>query len=248
MIWQIINKIAYIEHPSWIGEFDLRNPERGLRINFRGSKKAHVNTELSESASAFKISVPESQRGFTLGEFYVRGEDLIVQYPSDSYRNFNIQLDFRLMEIQNEFFGIELWISVQTHLLDTRPSISTGFGLFDVAHQTILAVVDHVLCDSANKACGPEHLQAGVIAAPMNVDGHLSCAILIHPLDQRDVIWEFQKDRPEQYDLRWFGQSMEKGVIRRGRIQFFLSTKPITIERAQAQYGMFAESPMPLSV
>ncbi len=67
--------------------------------------------------------------------------------------------------------------------------------------------------------------------------------MLIHPSDliQTELL-DVAKGK-----LRLFGNFMEKGVIRRGRIRCLVSSAPIAAAQLQAAYEQFADSPLPLT-
>src|SRR5690606_23390891 len=57
-------------------------------------------------------------------EVYSRQNDLIVRYGQGPSELFSYQLDWRLLEPAAPFVAaIELWLSVQTELLDTQPEL-----------------------------------------------------------------------------------------------------------------------------
>ena len=152
---------------------------------------------------------------------FARGSDLMVRYDQSEKDQFAFQLDFRAVpksELASAACGFDVWLSVQTQLLDAHP-------LLEIGHPTATSGW------SGDAAIQSHQSPAGC------------AAILIHPSDlpQSELI------DPAAGKLRLFGNFMEKGVIRRGRLRCLVSDKPLPTSDLQAAYDSFADSPLPLT-
>lgn len=94
-----------------------------------------------------------------LGDVYVRQNDLIAQFPEHSPWTFGYQVDVRWIDLEDpSCLGLEIWLSVQTSLLDSRPKLSARIG------GPSLSEVSDGLWSDASRRFG----------------------LLIHPLDESD--------------------------------------------------------------
>ncbi len=248
MSWQIINKVAQLEHPSWSGIFDLNKPDQGLVLVPAVSDALQSPDYDDAGIRLFKVSLPNVDSFVRLGDFYSRGEDITIQFPADENRNFNIQLDLRIIRQTDDVLVVEFWLSIQTHLLDSRPSVKISFELAAMQTRSIFNDEEMIQSESDVDLTTDKPVPAGLIAETTNAGPYISSSLFIHPLDQRDIRWTLSHEGDSEVELDWFGQFMEKGVIRRGRMQVILSQKPMTVDCLRALYKDFAESPLPLTV
>ena len=248
MSWQIINKVAQLEHPSWSGIFDLNKPDQGLILVPTVSGILQSPDYDDAGIRLFKVALPNVDSSVRLGDFYSRGEDITIQYPADDYRNFNIQLDLRVIRQTDDVLVVEFWLSIQTHLLDSRPSVKINFELPAMPTKTIFSDEEMTQSESDTELTEDKQVPAGLIAETTIGGPYVSSSLFIHPLDQRDICWMHSQEGDSDVEIEWFGQFMEKGVIRRGRMQVVLSQKPMTMEYFRALYKDFAGSPLPLTV
>jgi hypothetical protein len=248
MCWQIINKVAQLQLSPWSGTLDLMKPHQGLSIGCSSSHLVPSARPNDRGIQLFKIPHLSQSPSITLSDFYARGNDITAYYPADDNRNFSVQIDLRIIEPTDNRLTIEFWLSIQTHLLDTRPSVNLGFGLPTNTARKILTARE-LSENDANSLHGDEASRtAAIVSDTRNQEQELSTALLVHPLDQGDICWTNSQNRASEIELSWFGQFMEKGVIRRGRMQVILSKQPIPTESLKADYREFSESPLPLTV
>jgi hypothetical protein len=140
-------------------------------------------------------------------ETYVRGTDLVTTHPATNARPTRIQLYWRRWHglPASVAAAVELIASVQTHLLDSDPS---------------LVIESRV--PQANKALqteGVTEIQAG----------SSQLLILTHPHDATEV--ELQtSDASAAVQHILFRRRLEKGVILRGRLLFVWSDQPVAAD------------------
>ena len=172
------------------------------------------------------LSLPEI--GLSLGEAYVRQGDVIASYPESAPWTFGYQLDIRSShEIrrqtgkENNLLTLEVWLSVQTSLLNSHPELNVNLEGDSFSH-----LEDGFWLDS--KSC---------------------VALLIYPSDLADCkIASLAGSGPNrEIEMKVFGRFMEKGVIRRMRFRLLVADAPSSREFWQDCWNEFSESPLPLT-
>jgi hypothetical protein len=161
----------------------------------------------------------------------------MVRYGQSPADQFAFQIDFRAVpkDALGPFAcGLDIWLSVQTQLLDSHPTLGVGNHV-PTAHWTGLD--------------GEGRVSEQPDPAALVCDKALAAVTLfIHPSDREQA--ELIK-QPSQFDsacwLRLFGNFMEKGVIRRGRLRYLFNQTPIDRSALAAAYAQFASSPLPLT-
>lgn len=218
--WTLRGTSAAFSTAEWSGKIDLEDPARGLELSC-GS---------TEPTSGFLgVDFAPPCRPFEK-DCYVRQGDLISAYPQRDNRKFSLQLDYRLLEATADRLLIELWISIQTYLLDSRPTVTVSCRADDDSGRT--QGLDN---DRTNRA---------VIEG--SIGRALHWAWLIHPRDQGDTSWQWKADQ-HVYEADLFGHFMEKGVIRRARMRCLIGTTELTPLEINEAYQTFAASPLPLT-
>ncbi|QDV25008.1 hypothetical protein [Aureliella helgolandensis] len=173
-------------------------------------------------------------------EVYVRGNDLIARYAESSGDQFAYGLYWQWLERSAKVdWGLELWMSVQTGLLDASPvlavsSKSLSSGQWEVyQHRTL------------SGDCLPDAAPRGPAAMVCRSD--VATAVwLVEPTDQVHVQLQSPLDANQQ-TLRVFGHFMEKGVIRRARMRVHFAARVMGQDEIAELYHQFANSPLPLT-
>ena len=113
MDWQLQVDQASLESKQWRVELDPRAPNAGLQIAFGSTRLGQF----------LRIN-PKPSHSFKIQEAYVRKNDLIVRYEQSGDDLYTVQLNWRRLDCEiPDILALELWISVQTSLLDTHPVI-----------------------------------------------------------------------------------------------------------------------------
>lgn len=177
----------------------------------------------------------------TSAETYVRDNDVVIAYSEAHLSSFSLQFNYGLVPaIEQNDLGIELWISVQTPLLDAHPTVllhadaAKGSTIeMLTASQFHLQPSGEIVAASGSKRCGSKTIH---------------WLQLVHPLDLRDTEWLHHSGGASNIlPLSVFGGFMEKGVLRRARLRLLLSHEPFTLLRAQKEFESFAVSELPLT-
>ena len=222
MDWQLQSNQAWLQNEHWRVELDPRSPNKGLQIHYGAVALGHF----------LKVN-PKPSHSFNIQEAYVRQNDLILRYEQSGEDLYTVQLNWRRLESQiTEGLALELWISVQTSLLDTHPAI-------DIRSRTPDAMWHILTLDdlSINKS--------DLAAIGLVKKSGVTAMVMIDPSEARQA--QKTLDRNEYFTLKLFGEFMEKGVIRRARLRFFAVTGEISRSKIAKQYRTFAESPLPLT-
>lgn len=152
-------------------------------------------------------------------ESYSRLEDFIVRFPQKFPWPFSYQLDVRMQPSDANLLVAELWLSVQTSMLECHPQLR--------------------MIPTTSKApwtCHPQFI----------CSADRQFALAIHPLDQIDsTIQSNRSGDIQRLDL--FGKFMEKGVIRRGRVLLVASNSSISEKQMKELCKSFAASSLPLT-
>jgi hypothetical protein len=176
-----------------------------------------IAPECSSSSSGSSTAVSPTHAA---SDHYVRGNDLVAAYAERAPLTYAYQVYFSIVPSLPGTIALELWLSVQTSTLEAHP----------------------VLNLSAEGELGECKALAhpGVLRLRDNKAG-----IVIHPLDQREVTIE--ADGQQVPHLRAFGSFMEKGVIRRMRIQLITSQNALSQDDWHKISSAFSVSPLPLT-
>lgn len=145
-------------------------------------------------------------------ETYVRGSDLVTTHPATTERPTRVQLYWRRWsEVpQNISAVFELIVSVQTHLLDSDPTVIIESR---VPNSTNAFVID----EYAELMVGQQHL-------------------LVLPYPQDGTEFELTKDTADSIPIlrhTLFRGRLEKGVILRGRLLFVWSNAGVDADALQ---------------
>ena len=224
MPWNLNQSLANWTNPrqdDWKLTIDVNHPQRGVIVS--------QGAPLNRSTSVLGLNFEAPNEAF-LPECYTRLEDLIAVYPQRAPRAYTLQVDYRVVDSRDEWASelltLELWISIQTYLLDTYPQMTL-----------------HCPGDVNLESSKEESWQWTSQSLP---DAPWFATYLVHPRDQLDAVWLGGCDGKSR-ELRLFGHFMEKGVIRRSRIRCVLSRERLSQEIVDRCYQEFVESPLPLT-
>ncbi len=233
LTWKLNKTQAVANVGNWEATVTPVKPSQGLRVLVPSSAAWQVLCVAAEPAHSLP---PE--------EIYVRETDLISRFDQSPKDQFAFQLNWRLLkEPAPRGFGVELWVSIQTDLLDSTPVISlTSRSPGELAWKRLTHAE---LVDGASDGQAPSTGPFGPAAFVANSDEHTG-VWMIEPSDQRQVHCPSSPEDAEQ-QIQLFGQFMEKGVIRRARLRFCLVPGALQHDDLQQLYAAFCNSPLPLT-
>ena len=219
------------------GMFDLRLGEQQIA----GAKILQVRT-----------SAVELDRDEQLLDSYVRGNDLIASYAPRPQSDVGPQLYWRgLIHPDLAAVGLELIISVHTNLPDTDPRLTVGSVLPRGTAWRLVAAdtprFERVRFADEGSASYPVPQPAVWLFRPADTD--FSFVEMIHPSDFAGATLAAPLREAGGFcsSFQLFDERLEKGVIRRGRLQGLFVARHRDQETAWNCYRRFAESALPLT-
>ena len=224
MVWTVTQRTATLEMNGCQWSFNLDQPQFGVSVQPIDGE--HWQLLQVHPSPAHACQVDDS---------FVRGSDLMVRYGQSESDRFAFQLDFRALS-QNALGpfagGLDIWLSVQTQLLDSHPTL-------EVRNQLLSARLSAI--DPSGEPATDDSLAA------LFYQTDAACvAIMIHPSDRCQTELVSSPDALSS-GIRLFGNFMEKGVIRRGRLRCLIGQAAIDQHQLVDAYAKFAASPLPLT-
>ena len=198
-------------------------------------------------------ALPRQTWPLSLAEAYARGDDLVASYsPSDQWP-FSPQIYWRAAQVDAcnaSSTALSLLVSVQTHLLDTRPCIRVGSQI--AADEIILielgddqaATIQEL--GRADRIFSPTARASIVIVRLAAADYSYVEMMPASDFSQAAV----RSTAGEMYETRWslFADFLEKGVIWRARLNSLIVPRADDIELATSICRAIDERPLPLTV
>ena len=242
-MWQLADDSASLALPSLAAQINVLEPWRGLLApQWRSSA-------LPPAVSVLQVDARELIAPNRLPlEVYIRQSDLIATYAPSEGRNVQTQIYWRAAQAESAA-TIELILSAQTHLLDSRPSLQAHstlpagavFHLPQGAQQlTELALDFQSRREFAAGECLPLFLFRPHGAA-------YSYAEMVQPADFAGASLELRGEDLLRFSHPLFAERLEKGVIRRVRLCGAFLPRDGDLERALAVYRHFVAEPLPLT-
>ncbi|XZE17793.1 hypothetical protein SH449x_003072 [Pirellulaceae bacterium SH449] len=185
------------------------------------SPKLGNHADSANQAASIEGSLP-------LGESYVRQNDFVAIFPEQPPLTFGYQVYTCIKPPAGDLpagdiLVLELWLSVQTSTLESHPQLHLKWG------------VD----GEGTESCVLVETESGIYLSEDRKRG-----LIIHPLDVADCSLTNSHGNPE---LLAFGRFMEKGVIRRMRLQLIHSQQSMGADQWQLLVDSFSRSPLPLT-
>ena len=229
--WDLGQPTALGRKGSWTVHLDPLHPEQPLRFC--------PDSEKLESWQAVAIR-PLPHHSLQTEEVYVRENDLIVRFGQSEQDEYAFQLDWQMLgDFTSLVHGVELWVSIQTRLLDSSPELEissegefAGWRVYQHEQLTAQAI-----------RSGKSTTAAALVSSGTAGTTRLW---LIEPSDQSQVRLLTAADESVQR-VRLFGSFLEKGVIRRARMRFMIIEGELSTETLKSIYREFAASPLPLT-
>lgn len=215
-MWRLADYTASLSLASLSAEVQVLEPWRGL------CAPKWLNTELNSSVSVLQVDVRELIAPNRLPlDCYLRGNDVVANYAPSEGRNVQTQIYWRAIEPDcgARAAGIELIISAQTHLLDSRPGLTTVSVLptgpvFRLSTES--SRLDEIHVEIAAKREFFANDRAGLLLfRPPGAT--YSYAEMVHPSDLSGRTLETRGENRLRVTNHLFNERLEKGVIRRAR-------------------------------
>ncbi len=217
------------------GKTEVYSQSRGLRVvvfPHEPHKGVRFESATGELCSLLRVH-PQPAHGLSIQESYVRQKDLIVAYAQSNDDQYGFQLNWRLRDLDNQpdVLAIELWLSIQTRLLDTHPTIELSSNCISARWKSI------------DVSVGGERISSPAVHAS---GAGCHCMVFAQPSDA--IQCEFVESHvPTECRWRLFGHFLEKGVIRRARFFAVVSASPLTSDLEREVFAQLINSPLPLT-
>jgi len=222
-MWQLNNDLAgnYQAGPYNL-TVNLRRPEDGLQLTYAGTRCSGLWLgAVTPGRAAGENGSPPPE---AVTESYVRGRDLIATYAQGLTRTARPQIYWRVSDFEQpaQALAIELVLSVQSSKLESQPqfpvntTVPLGDDSFDVQVQPL----------KWSRQTSDPRLQKTSPAMYMwkMADAPLWAAVMPHPGDNAKVVSGSNAfSGAFELSISLFPRSVEKGVIRRSRIQMLLA-------------------------
>jgi hypothetical protein len=236
-MWTIQSTTAHLQSANLIAKIDLAFPNRGLSdVNLNS-----INLPL-EHTLAMQLSKPPTNEPEKQLTAYTRESDLIATYGKQANQANHAEFMWRYMTSTNETqsrVGVEVVATLQTDEL-YQPAILTSQTALTSGNISTYSP-DGTWIDSETNAS-----TANAIAILCHFSNGASYLEIAHPMDAHG----FRLDRSGE-STRWefllLDQEIEKGVIRRARIQGWWCSEPLTRDAASELIAILANSPLPLT-
>lgn len=221
--WQLAATIAHCDVLGAPATIDLAHPRLGLR--FADGASSILGLQLSTTLIDIGGTIEPT-------ETYVRGGDLVATYNQTDSRPLRVQAYWHVAQLAHlpryeDARMIELQISINTSLLDLRPTL-------DVVTQTTSPV---------------EKLTFGEASAWLVrlADVPYTYIEIPHPRDCARTAFAPAADGRTTLRHTLFGRRLEKGVIMRGRVRGAIVPRGSDVAAAEALVEDLLEASPPLT-
>lgn len=237
--WRLSASSANLQSPLVCGEVDLKQPARGL-FNVRWRSQTLADHEILGVELAASEAAADSLSGA-----YQRGSDLIATYEQTAARPMRVQIYWRAADDAVLGTFVELQLSVQTSLLDSRPALAVASRLpaGEARRLVDAASGEFELLKSPVTAVSPAGPSCWLFRWPQC---GLSYAEMSFPSDSHDERLTLSDAGRLELRRRVFVEPLEKGVILRTRVRGVYLPSVRDEELAAAAYRAFIHSPPPL--
>lgn len=248
--WSLQGTISKLTNGELSGAVDVARPSAGLQCSMSSNDSAtspllgvHRN---SEAANLWPLAVAET---------YVRGNDLVASYrPADDWP-YSPQLYWQanaLSAVDDLLGSLSLLVSLQTHLLDTWPKIGVSSQLpgGETFH---LSIHENGQAEIGALKSETQVLPTGVATCVLrrlsnhSGDQAVSYIEIMPASDFRELL--IRPDSRDQPFAEWqlFADFLEKGVIRRARVQAALLPRQNDLELALECCKAMEQCALPLT-
>lgn len=266
MTWSLQAEQASIQLGSWTAVVHSASPQWGLHQIRHGRQDVPIRA--LQVALPARVGAPsgfDAPSTYRLADRYVRGTDLILSYePSEpierlaeNRRPLVSQVYWRA-QASGPIAVLDLLISIQTDLLESRPLLEVRTGLpgelwsADVSslHANAADPAWEPLRTGATQPRGSLSLAQGriVLCRIPNID--FSYAEMIHPSDDLGATWRPNSATASPAGIlerRLFHEYLEKGVIRRARLRGIFVPRDDDGRLALGSYRDFLAERLPLT-
>ncbi len=247
--WQLAEQIARLRLGVATARVDIARPQLGvqeLRLDSRSIDGQLLALAPSNTPTTWPAQVADA---------YVRGPDLVATYAGNEQWPYSPQVYWSILphEHGSEIVAsLALVVSIQTNLLDTHPRIDVRSSL--PAKEVLLVSVvsghsgDEMLVDShveGVQSIDPRASACGILWRFK--DGTPSYAEIVPTSDFRQL--SVERLSTGEFQSRWelFAEFLEKGVIRRARLQSLFVPRENDVQLVAECCRAIESQPLPLT-
>lgn len=250
--WSLAANIGQLRCGALSAKVDLKQPHQGLRAAKLRDKQL-AGERLSLVSSDAPATHPASWPA-TLTDAYIRGRDLVATYAGVESWPYSPTVYWsadteNLGQNSGEILAaLSLVVSIQTNLLDTHPRIDIRTSL--AADDIVLVSVagDELLVDShvdGPQAIDPRTHACGLIWRVRDCD--LSYAEIVPTSDFHQLAVTRTGEHAAQSRWELFSEFLEKGVIRRARLQSLFLPRENDVQVVAECCQAVERKPLPLT-
>ncbi|MCA9193121.1 MAG: hypothetical protein KDB03_15205 [Planctomycetales bacterium] len=230
--WVLEGSTATFCREHWQIKVDGSHPQTGICITNRSSAVVHHLLEVH----------PLPQHSLVPEEIYVREEDFITRFSQSPQDSYSLQLNWKQL-ITPTCWGVELWVSLQTNLLDSNPQVQLSCRSPQADWQSIS------LSELLPKEYANERKPGAFVYHSTEVPSANSTEYtLLWLLAPSDVaLAQLPENSTNGPVVQLFGQFMEKGVIRRVKVRLVVVEGRPQMQQIVSIYRDLADSPLPLT-
>ena len=245
--WKLEKDVARLQLDQFGAKVNLAQPDEGL---------VEVQPDAGRLAGAglLGIAIPllTASEQFLLIERYVRGPDLVAAYEESAQWPVRVDALWRVASpAPGEPFvaAVELLVSVRTRALDSRPELAVQSRVPAAEVLRLIGPEDarYRPLSPAPEAMRPEEGPGCLLFRLPRSD--FSYAEMVHPADFQydELTRSAEGDGTFRISHRLFSEPLEKGVIRRARVEGVFLPRSDDMQIAAAHYTVFAAAEPPLA-
>jgi hypothetical protein len=192
-----------------------------------------------------QLAHPDEPR-LVLADCYVRGNDLIAAYVEEREK-LRREIYWRVLHAPaSHAYGIESIVSVQTSLLHSHPQLQMASRLSSgpVARGDRGDTFDFLAGATGDIPCTRDDGAGVFVLRPADAD--CSYVEMVHPTDFQHATVTLAADQTSLVHSL-FPESLEKGVIRRGRVRGWFVSREDDLRTAAELYAAWLAEPPPLT-
>ena len=234
--WNLTDRVAQFQAGLLSGQVSLSDSVEGFH-QMKYQERVIEGAFLGLGVGGRSLS----EKG-SLGEAFVRGEDLVVCYPESSDQTFSLQVYRKAQVFENGIVQIDAMLSIETRLLESFPEIQ---------------IQSELRCEGAVELS--EQGTAGELSV---VGQHKGKGALVFRMANRDWSYaefapsedagrwrfDFQGEKNSMVERRLGGTFLEKGVIRRLRLRGVFLPRENDLQLASECLAAFRSEAPPLTV
>jgi hypothetical protein len=236
-MWTIKSTTAHLQSDNLTAKINLAFPSRGLSdINLNS-----INLPLAHTL-ALQLSKPQTDESEKQLTAYTRDRDLIATYGKQTNQANHAEFMWRYMTSSNETqssVGVEVVATLQTDELYQPARLTSQTSLTSGNISTYSSA--GTWSDAPTNAT-----TANAIAILCHFSNRTSYLEIAHPMDAQGFTLDCSAEST-RWEFLLLDQEIEKGVIRRARIQGWWCSEHLTRDAASELIALLANSPLPLT-